>query len=164
MPDGPVVLNNSPLVSLWILRRLDLLRDLFQEILIPSAVEKEFLAKESAARRQALAEAQWIHRVELSNPRRALAHVGLDQGEAAVLALAEECDARLVILDDRKARRYAERMGLPLSGTVGILLLAKEAGRIDSVSHCLNQLKEAGLFLSSNLIRRALQLAGEEGG
>jgi predicted nucleic acid-binding protein len=55
-------------------------------------------------------------------------------------------------------------MGLPLSGTVGVLLLAKQAGRIDSLSVCLNRLKEAGLFLSSDLIRRALHLAGEEAG
>jgi len=162
MPSEPVVLNNSPLISLWSLRRLDLLRDLFQEVLIPAAVEEEFLAKESSARRQALAEAPWIHSVELSDPRRALAYVGLDRGEAAVLALAEECEARLVILDDLKARRYAERLRLPVSGTVGILLLAKVAGRIDSLASCLNHLKEAGLFLSSDLVRRALQLAGEE--
>lgn len=162
MPGAPVVLNNSPLISLWTLRRLDLLRDLFQEVWIPAAVEEEFLAKESSARRQALLEAPWIRCVELSNPRRPLAYVGLDRGEAAVLALAEEHEARLVILDDRKARRYAERMRLPVSGTLGVLLLAKVAGRIDSLAFCLDRLKEAGLFLSSDLIRRTLQLAGEE--
>ena len=164
MPSGPVVLNNSPLISLWFLGRLDLLRDLFQEVLIPATVEEEFLAKESSARRQALAEATWIHSVELSNPRRALAYAGLDRGEAAVLALAEERDARLVVLDDLKARRYAERLRLPVSGTVGVLLLAKVAGRIDSLSFCLNRLKEAGLFLSSDLVARALKLADEEAG
>jgi predicted nucleic acid-binding protein len=162
MPGGPVVLNNSPLISLWVLDRLDLLRDLFHEVLIPATVEEEFLAREGAARRQALAAAPWIRSVELANPRRALAYVGLDRGEAAVLALAEERDARLVILDDRKARRYAERMRFPLSGTVGVLLLAKETGKIDSLSICLNRLKEAGLFLSPALTRRALQIAGEE--
>jgi len=146
------------------LRRLDLLRDLFQEAWIPTAVQEEFLAKESSARRRALVEAPWIRSVELSNPRRVLAYVGLDRGEAAVLALAEEREARLVILDDRKARRYAERLGLPVMGTVGVLLLAKVAGRIDSLASCLDRLKEAGLFLTSDLVRRALQLAGEEAG
>ncbi len=162
MPSAPVVLNNSPLISLWTLRRLDLFRDLFQEVWIPTEVEEEFLAKDSSARRQALLKAPWIRSVELSNPRHALAYVGLDRGEAAVLALAEEHEARLVILDDRKARRYAERMRFPVSGTIGVLLLAKVAGRIDSLAFCLDRLKEAGLFLSSDLIRRALQLAGEE--
>jgi len=41
-------------------------------------------------------------------------------------------------------------------------ILAKLAGRIDSLAFCLKQLKEAGLFLSSDVVRRALQLAGEE--
>lgn len=161
MPDGPVVLNNTPLVSLWMLGRLDLLRDLFQEVLIPKAVEEEFLAIESPTRREALASSEWIRTAELSHPRRALAYLGLDRGESAVLALAEELEARLVILDERKARRYAERLGLPLTGTLGVLLLAKEAGRIDSVSACVVRLQEAGLFFSPELLRRTLEMAGE---
>jgi predicted nucleic acid-binding protein len=52
MPDGPVVLNNTPLVALWAIGRLDLLRDLFGEILVPQAVESEFLAQEPAGRRR----------------------------------------------------------------------------------------------------------------
>ena len=47
MPDRPVVLNNTPLVALWAIGRLDLLRDLFREVLIPQAVEEEFLAVET---------------------------------------------------------------------------------------------------------------------
>jgi predicted nucleic acid-binding protein len=161
MPDRPVVLNNTPLVSLQVLGRLDLLRDLFGEVLIPRAVEEEFLAAEGSARREALASSSWIRTIELSHPRRALAYVGLDRGEAAVLTLAEELDARLVILDERKARRYAERMGLPFTGTLGVLLLAKEAGRIDSVSACVTRLQEAGLFLTREIVRRTLEIAGE---
>jgi predicted nucleic acid-binding protein len=53
-------------------------------------------------------------------------------------------------------------MKIPVTGTVGVLLLAKDAGRIGSLSLCLNRLKETGLFLSSDLIRQALKLAGEE--
>jgi uncharacterized protein len=161
MPNGPVILNNTPLVALWILGRLDLLRDLYQEVLIPSAVEEEFFATEGQVRRKALSEAPWIRTVELSHPRRALAYAGLDQGEAAVLALAEERDARLVVLDERKARRYAERMGLSLTGTLGILIAAKRAGLLGSISDCVSQLLGAGLFLSPELVRRALEVSGE---
>jgi predicted nucleic acid-binding protein len=55
MPDRPVVLNNTPLVALWSIGRLELLRDLFQEVLIPSAVEAEFLATQEVSRQEALA-------------------------------------------------------------------------------------------------------------
>lgn len=161
MPIGPVILNNTPLVALWSLGRLDLLRDFYQEVLIPRAVEEEFLATETSARRKALEDAPWIKTVELSHPRRALAYAGLDDGEAAVLALAEEMDARLVVLDERKARRYAERLGLPLTGTLGIFLEAKKAGLIGSVSDPVSKLLKAGLFLSPDLVRRTLEIAGE---
>ncbi|MFL6262227.1 MAG: DUF3368 domain-containing protein [Thermoanaerobaculia bacterium] len=161
MPNGLVVLNNTPLVALWSLGRLDLLRDLYQEALIPRAVEEEFLATEASARRKALDDAPWVRTVELPHPRRALAYAGLHRGEAAVLALAEEIDARLVVLDERKARRYAERLGLALTGTLGILLEAKRAGLVASVSDCVSQLLSAGLFFAPDLVRRALEIADE---
>lgn len=161
MPDRPVVLNNTPLVAFWVLGRLDLLRDLFQEVLIPPAVEVEFLATEETVRREALERSPWIKTTALSHPRRALAYAELDQGEAEVLALAEERDARLVIIDERKGRRYAERMGLPRTGSLGVLLLAKDAGLIDSVAIWIAKLQGAGLFLSSDLVRKVLEIAGE---
>jgi predicted nucleic acid-binding protein len=100
MPNGPVVLNNTPLVALWAIGRLDLLRDLFRE-------------------------------------------------------------ARLVVVDERKARRYAERLRLPLTGTLGVLLTAKQAGLIDSVAFWVAKLQEEGLFLRPDLVHRVLQVSGE---
>ncbi len=61
MPAGPVIANNTPLVASWVLGRLDLLRDLFGEILILEAVRAEFLATESGNRQASLAAAPWIH-------------------------------------------------------------------------------------------------------
>jgi uncharacterized protein len=70
-------------------------------------------------------------------------------------------EARLVVLDERKARRYAERLGLSLTGTLGLLLLAKESGLLDSVADGIARLREAGLFLSPALVQRTLEIAGE---
>ena len=100
--------------------------------------------------------------VPLAQPRRALAFIGLDQGEAEVLTLAEEREARLVVIDERRGRRFAQRLGIPLTGTLGILLLAKGGGLIESVAVLIFRLQEAGLFLSSDLVRRTLELAGEQ--
>jgi predicted nucleic acid-binding protein len=160
MPDGPVVVNNTPLVALWTVGRLDLLRDLFQEVLIPRAVEEEFLAAETAARRDALVSSPWVKRVDLRS-RQDVVYAGLDKGEAEVLALAKEQGAHLVILDERKARRYAKQIGLPISGTVGVLPLSKEAGLIDSIRPWLSKLQKAGLHLSPTLIEEALGVADE---
>jgi predicted nucleic acid-binding protein len=163
MHDGPVIANNTPLVALWVLGRLDLLRELYDEVLIPQAVHEEFLAVERAARRTALENAPWIKPVSLANPQRVRVYVGLDQGEAEVLALAEERAARLVIIDELRGRRYTERLGFPLTGTLGLLLLAKERGLIATLAPLLAKLQEAGLHLSAVLTDRVLQLAGEGG-
>jgi predicted nucleic acid-binding protein len=66
MHDRPVVLNNTPLAALWSIGRLDLLRGLFGEILIPEAVKAEFLATEESTRRKALTQASWIRTVALA--------------------------------------------------------------------------------------------------
>lgn len=161
MPDGPVILNNTPLVALSVLGRLDLPRPLFGQVLIPQAVLDEFLAVEAESRRKALAAAPWIRPVPLNEPRRALAYAGLDLGEAEVLALGEEHSARLLVIDERKARRYAERMGFSVTGTVGLLLLAKEKGLIASFTDELTRLQQAGLYLSPPLVAKAREIAGE---
>ena len=69
---------------------------------------------------------------------------------------------RLVLIDEKRARRYARKMRLPLSGTLGVLLLAKEAGVISSVTPLISNLQEAGLYLHENLVDRILILANEE--
>ncbi len=87
-------MNNTPLVALWSLGHLTLLRDLYGEVLIPQAVYEEFLATERAIRQAALSEAPWIKTTLLTDPQQALVYVGLDRGEAEVLALANERAAR----------------------------------------------------------------------
>jgi predicted nucleic acid-binding protein len=162
VPDKPVIVNNTPLVAFWAIGRLDILRSLFDEILIPAAVRDEFLATEKESRRRTLREESWIRVVEVQNPRRTQSFVGLDTGETEVLVLAEEQGASLVLIDERKARRFAERMGLPLSGTLGVLLLAKEEKIISAIAPILQKIQEAGLYFHSELIERVLQLAGEK--
>jgi predicted nucleic acid-binding protein len=161
MPDGPVVANNTPLVALWVLGRLDLLRDLYGEVLVPEAVHQEFIATETALRQAALDSSSWIKVVSLDNPQHARVYVGLDQGEAEVLALAEEREAGLVIVDERKGRRYANRLDIPLTGTLGLLLLAKERGLVALLAPLLEELQNAGLYLDPALVDRVLVLAGE---
>jgi len=154
-------MNNTPLVALWSIGQLDLLKGLFGEVFIPSAVRDEFLATERMPRQATLDAATWIKVVPLAEPQRVRVYVGLDQGEAEVLALAEERAARLVIIDERRGRRYAQRLGLPLTGTVGILLLAKEQGLIETIAPLLTELQNTGLYLASSLVTKALNLAGE---
>jgi len=61
-----------------------------------------------------------------------------------------------------KGRRYAQRLEMPLTGTLGFLLLAKERGLVANLAPLLLELQEVGLYLSAALIDRALRLAGEK--
>ena len=161
MPEKPVISNNSPLVALWRLGRFSLLRDLYTEVWIPREVEKEFLGTEKKSRQKTLKNAPWIKTVDLTDSEKASVYNRLDSGEAAVLALAIEREARLVIIDEKKARQEILKIGLPFKGTVGILLEAKEAGLIDEIKPLLILLEENGIYLHESLIAYALKEAGE---
>lgn len=76
-------------------------------MLIPEEVKNEFLATHRRIRQQALENAPWITTVPLVTPLDELVQLGIHRGETAVFALAKECGTRLVILDDKDARRYA---------------------------------------------------------
>ena len=161
MADGPVVANNTPLAALWAIGRLDLLQDLFGKILIPQEVANEFLAVDQFARKKDLDTAPWIQVDQVRDRRRVVAYANLDLGEAEVLALGEEKCARLLVLDEVKGRRFARRMGVPIIGTLGVVLLAKEEGLLESVAPVIEQLQDAGFYLAPDLVSRALELADE---
>ena len=161
MPENPVISNNSPLVAFWHLDRFSLLRDLYTEVWIPQEVEKEFLGTEKKSRQKALKNAPWIKTVDLTDSEKASVYDKLDSGEAAVLALGKEHEARLVIIDEKKARREVLKIGLQFKGTVGILLEAKEEGLIDEIKPLLITLQEKGIYLDESLIAYALKEAGE---
>ena len=161
MPENPGISNNSPLVALWHLDRLSLLRDLYTEVWIPQGVEKEFLGTKKKSRQEALNKAPWIKTVDLVDSEKASIYNRLDSGEAAVLALANEHEARLVIIDEKKARQEILKIGLPFKGTVGILLDAKEEGLVDEIKPLLITLQEKGMYLDESLIAYALREAGE---
>ena len=162
MPTKPVIINNSPLVALWELGHLALLRELYTKVLSPKEVEEEFLKKEQNARQEALNNAPWLEVVQLATPLTDSDYVGLDRGEAAVLALAEERGAQLVIFDDLDARKYAQGIGLPVTGTVGILVGAKKKGLLDVIEPLLRQMQTNGAHLGEAVIDYALRQAGEK--
>ena len=162
MPENPVISNTSPLVGLWTLGLLHLLRDLYTEVLIPEEVQDEFLATKQPVRRDALKNAPWIRTITLTPPLDDTTYPNvIHRGEAAVFDLAKERGARLIILDDLEARRYAKRIGLPTKGTVGVLLEAKKNDLIDAIKPLLDVLLENGVHLGTLLVNEALQEAGE---
>lgn len=157
-----IVVNATPVISLSIVGHLELLRDLYGEVLIPPAVRAEVLAGgRSGYGVQELQTAHWVKVVPLQDPRRADLLSDLDRGEAEVISLAQERSAGLVILDERLARRHASRLGLTITGSLGVFLRAKAEGLVPQIGPLIQRIQEHGIRLSPNLIEKVLKLAEE---
>jgi predicted nucleic acid-binding protein len=164
MPEGPrlVVVNTTPIIALSLVGELDLLRSLYDQVVVPSAVEAEVLAGgRGGIGSSELREASWLRVVSLQDPRRAELLVDLDRGEAEVLALAQELHADLVIIDERLARLHAKRLGLTLTGSLGVLLRAKQLGHVKAVAPLIRRLRQGGIHLSDMVVAQVLALADE---
>jgi predicted nucleic acid-binding protein len=86
----------------------------------------------------------------------------LDLGEAQVLATAKATHADLVLLDERDGRNWARRLELSTVGTLGILLMAKREGRLNSVRQTMSELtRDYGFSIDPTLLDRALKQVGE---
>lgn len=151
-----VVSNSSPLISLGAIGRLDLLHDLFDKISIPPAVLQEVRSVD-------ISPETWIVPREVDSPPLSQAlESELDRGEAEAIALAIELRADLLLMDERRGRRLASRLGLKVLGVLGILVDAKRIGLIEKIEPVLVELRDkAGFRISTALYERALQEAGE---
>lgn len=162
-PEQPVVVDSTPIVALAGIGRPDLLRCLAPEVLMPPAVWNELLSGgERPGGAADLAGAPWIQVGALADSAGAELWTDLDRGEAEVIALARQLGARLVVIDDRLGRRHAERLGLRVTGTIGVLVLARERGLVDEVLPLLSRLEENGIYLSERLKDWVRDTSGEE--
>jgi len=146
-----VVLDAGPLIALARIGKLDLLPALFDDIVVPPAVHREVTSDQTLPGAVAMERAAGLKVAEVGD-REAVERLAssLDAGEAEVLSLARELGATAVI-DERRGRRLAAELGVPQTGTVGILLVAKRRGLISSVRPLLDQLTANGIRLSSLL-------------
>ena len=152
MPEPVTVCNSSCLIALEAIGRLDLVQRLYGTITIPEAVAAEYGS--------ALPPWLQVHPVQHQGTVRSL-RLHLGAGESEAIALAEEMSAARLMLDDKKARRIARQLNLPVTGTVAILIQAKQRGLIPKLSDILDQLTATGFFLSDTLAEAALRQVGE---
>jgi predicted nucleic acid-binding protein len=85
----------------------------------------------------------------------------LGDGESSVLAWAYQYPGTEVIVDDLAARRCAAALGLPVRGTLGLVLIAKQRGAITAARPVLERLRQSGMYLSDSVLNQALALVGE---
>ena len=157
-----IISNTTPIISLLKVDKLNLLKELYAKIIVPKAVYLEIENGKEKPYYHDLTQIDWIEIQEIGNPVSRDFFLDLDEGEAEVLILAKELNADLVIMDEIMGRRYSKQLGFNLTGTIGILLKAKEEGLIESMKDLLTELTKKGTWLSPKLIKKTIELANEE--
>ena len=134
-----VIPDTSCLILLKKIGALELLIDLYSEVLVTEVVLKEY--------QDPLPISHSI--IPLQNPEffTLLCHQ-IDPGEASVIALASQEKDCLMILDDLKGRKVASILKLDFTGTLGLLVKAKRSGFIPEIKPFVNKLIDSGIRIS----------------
>lgn len=159
----PVVSNAGPLITLATIGKLSLLKALFEELCVPQAVYDEVVTYGSGEPGSAeISAATWIQVRQVRDELAVrLLQESLGAGESEAIVLAQELHARYVLIDDALARRRAVHIGLHLTGTLGILLMAKQAGLIPAIKPILDELRSADFRMSERVCQDVRSRAGE---
>jgi hypothetical protein len=159
-----VVSNTTPLIGLGRIGRLNLLPEIFGQIIIPQAVRDEIFTTGHIEDPiiQTFQAVSWI--VVQTVADRLAVDVLLDEldlGEAETIVLARELNATWVLMDEKKGRRKLAELGLSKIGTIGILINARQTGKIPSLANELILLRQHGFSLSQFVLDAALRQVGE---
>jgi predicted nucleic acid-binding protein len=151
--------NTTPIIALSSIDRLDLLPALFQEIYVVDTVIAECMAGGKISVPD-LTGLPWVRIVRASGHQHNLL-MNLDKGERDTLMTASEMKADYVIIDEKMGRNISEYLGFSVTGTLGILLKAKQSGRITSFSNYVKIMRNLGIRYNINLVKRLAQQVGE---
>jgi predicted nucleic acid-binding protein len=147
-----IVSDTSCLILLDKLEQLSLLKSLFGIVTITQIVADEYGNKIPDF-------------IQIENPKdnkyQMILETFLDAGESSSIALALEKEDCLLIIDEYKGRREAKQLKLNITGTVGILIVAKEKGLIQSITNILDEAIKSGFRISDALYKQAIIHSGE---
>ncbi len=143
-----IIADTSCLIVLEKINMLYLLKELYGTILVFEEVAGEYGDEV----------AEWIKTRQVQDAK-ALKVISafVDLGEASSIALAMETENSTIIIDDLKGRKVAEKLGLRITGTIGVLLKAKESNLVDSLKSVTEQLKTSGFRISNELEQEILE-------
>ena len=157
----PSVINASPLIFLSRSGYLALLQVFSPEVWAPDAVASEILRRgrdDISAR--AISKTSWLSVRSAIDVPLQVRTWNLGPGESAVIALAREHHLEAII-DDLAGRRCASSLGVPLRGTLGLVLVAKQRGLIVEARPVIEKMMKSGLYLSKKIVDAALARVGE---
>lgn len=162
-----IVADTTPLISLMKIGQLDLLEKLFGEVQIPKAVFEELIYNSNYPEESKLIrESKFIIRVSVNNTsavellRRSS---GLDAGESEAIILSDSLNASLLLMDEVKGRQVAKQMGIPLMGTLGLLLVGYKENILtkQQIVECIDIMRKSGRHISETLYQQLLAKISE---
>jgi len=147
-----VYVDTSSLIILNKINALDLLNKIYSNVIITNYIQLEL--------NEAIP--SWIS-VELTYniDQSFLKNFNLGLGETSIIMNAIK-NSGFLIIDDLKARKIATTLSLSFTGSIGILIIAKELKLIDSVKYYLEKIQETNFRLSDALINKVLEITNEK--
>jgi predicted nucleic acid-binding protein len=154
--------NASPLIFLARGDWLHLLTLAGDEVVVPHLVATEIRHRgPTDITVQALEQTPWLQILECPPIPASIQAWDLGDGESSVLAWGHTHPGTEVIIDDLAARRCAAALGIPVRGTLGLVLAAKKKGIIPAARPVVEQLRQAGMYLSDGIVNQALMIVDE---
>lgn len=150
-----VVADSSPLHYLILVEQVDLLRQLYSEVVVPAAVLSELTRRSSpaAVSNWFMQAPPWLRVMPVSAERIATVTESLGLGERAAIALAEAMKADLLLIDETAGRREATRRSILVTGTLGVLRAAAVKGLLD-VPDVMRRLRMTNFYVDEALIEK----------
>lgn len=155
------VADSTPLIVLAKIGHLSLLTLFAAQVLIPQTVADEVQAGDEGDPTRAALMAGFGQIVAAPPIPPPVAALHLDAGEEAVLAAALATSGSRAVLDDGKARAAAQTLGVPLIGTLGIIVRARAAGHIPAAKPLVEALRQVGFHADNALLSAVLHRLGE---
>jgi predicted nucleic acid-binding protein len=159
-----IVSDASPLIVLARINQLFLLESLFENIYIPSEVANECFLDVSRPGAKMIHQSVENNKIQIYTAETTKISIDLPSflgiGESAAINLAYHLNAPLLI-DDSCGRKIAQKNNIPIIGTAGLLLLAKNQSIIPRIKPLIKKLEDCNFRLSSELVKKILSLAKE---
>ncbi len=155
-----VVSDTTPVISLMKVGQMELLQQLFGVVYIPDAVYRELKDNEAFSEEVRMVqecEILYVKKVDNGKSVTILQNfTGLDAGESEAIILADEIHSDVLLMDEHRGRQVAKKLGITITGTIGILMQAFDEGMLtrDDVERCIERLKESGIRISEKLYQR----------
>ena len=152
-----IIGDSSALVALAVMDALDILEKLFDEVLVPQAVYDEVVVPHKSQ----------SHKLKNFLDNKVVSvtldirKMGLGDGELEAIALYQRMEADFLLIDDKRAKKFANLNGVNTIGSLGVMILAKEQGHISLLRPCLEKLTDSNLYLSQELVEKVLSITGE---